>query len=647
MLLLAAVAPGLQAQGFYERSQPAKEAEAARFERALERLRMSRPAFVELAKRQPNLRLTPEGEAFHVCEIPAGSDLGSESPAASGAPVVAAAAVGSDTSGFVQTTQYPASQTFRLHSRKGARRMIYLDFDGHVTPAGGPWGGRIVSPAYDTDGNPSSFGGAERGAIQQIWRQVAEDFAPFDVDVTTEEPGAGALGYSGPGDTVWGMRVVIGGSASDWYKGGAGGVAFVGSFQRATEVPCFVFSKNLYGFNSIAYAASHEVGHTFGLSHDGTLSGDEYHNGQGNWAPIMGAGYGKSVVQWSKGDYADANNSQDDLALIAQEAPYGDPGIALTRETALELQPGDTAGGIIPRDVDQAWYRIPMTDGAVDIVGEVASPSPNLKLRLALQDEAGVEVASTAVGSTMGARLRANVASGIHYLIVDGIGAGDPRVSFDGYGSIGRFRISGTWPNNLKPLASAAGSTPLVGRAPLAVAFRSDVSVDLDGSISGVSWDFGDGSPVETSSNPIHVYPTPGNYVVRLTVTDNLGAAAHVDTPVRVVATATGPRSLSIVSGAASWGVRSRTVGRARASFRVVDSAGRPLPGVTVTASLTGLTSAFRSAVTDRAGYAVIQSDDLPSSAKGSVTFTVRAAVREGYAYLPARNRVTTAILRR
>lgn len=634
-LLLPAL---LGAEGFLERAQRAKDADAARLERAMAKLRMSRGDLSELARRQSNLYLTPEGEAFHHCEIPAGASLGPET--------AADAAIGADTSSFVQTTQYPASQTFKLHSRKGARRVIYLDFDGHTTPAGTPWGRRIVTPPYDTDGNTASFSGAERGSIQQIWRQVAEDFAPFDVDVTTEEPGAGSLGYSGPGDTVWGMRVVIGG-AGEWYGGGAGGVAILGSFQRASEVPCFVFSRNLFGFNSVAYAASHEVGHTFGLSHDGTRAGAEYYGGQSNWAPIMGAGYGKSVVQWSKGDYADANNQEDDLAIIAQEAPYADAGIALTRETALDLLPGDTAGGIIPRDSDQAWYRIVMTDGAVDLVGEVAGPSPNLKLRMTLLDEAGAEVASTPLGTSMGARLRANVTSGVHYLVVEGIGAGDPLVSFDGYGSVGRFRISGSWPNNLLPLASAAGSSPLVGRAPLEVTFRSDLSLDLDGSVASVAWNFGDGSPVSTSANPTHTYAAPGTYQATLTVTDNLGGASSVVTPILVSAKSVQPRWLTVSSGTAQWVALSRSVGRARATFRIVDSAGRPMPGVTVTASLTGLDTAFRSAVTDRAGFALIDSGDLATSDKGVVTFVVRSVTLPQHAYLPSRSRLTTVTLRR
>ena len=61
----------------------------------------------------------------------------------------------------------------------------------------------------------------------------------------------------------------------------------------------------------VAEAASHEAGHNMGLSHDGTSTA-AYYGGQGSgatgWAPIMGVGYYKNLSQWSKGEYALANN---------------------------------------------------------------------------------------------------------------------------------------------------------------------------------------------------------------------------------------------------------------------------------------------------------------------------------------------------
>jgi len=44
----------------------------------------------------------------------------------------------------------------------------------------------ITALPFDIDGVPYSFSTAELERIQYIWQRVAEDYAPFDVDVTTE-----------------------------------------------------------------------------------------------------------------------------------------------------------------------------------------------------------------------------------------------------------------------------------------------------------------------------------------------------------------------------------------------------------------------------------------------------------------------------
>jgi hypothetical protein len=64
-----------------------------------------------------------------------------------------------------------------------------------------------------------------------IWRSVAEDFAVFDVDVTTEDPGGEALRRVDEDDTAYGIRIVIGGRCSDWLGGGCGGIAYLRSFD--------------------------------------------------------------------------------------------------------------------------------------------------------------------------------------------------------------------------------------------------------------------------------------------------------------------------------------------------------------------------------------------------------------------------------
>ncbi len=213
-------------------------------------------------------------------------------------------------SGTVAAGPFPGEQTFLLHSRPGAARIIYLDFTGHTT-SGTSWnssftgGASFSTPPYDIDGNTASFSVAELDRIQYIWQRVVEDFAPFNVDVTTEDPGVEALRRANTSDLNYGVRVCIGGSSYDWYGAGAGGVAYLNSFNWSTDTPCYVFTAQL-GTGQEKYTAeaiSHEAGHTLGLSHDGTTGGAAYYEGHGNWAPIMGVGYYRETVQWSKGQY--------------------------------------------------------------------------------------------------------------------------------------------------------------------------------------------------------------------------------------------------------------------------------------------------------------------------------------------------------
>lgn len=130
--------------------------------------------------------------------------------------------------------------TFRLHSRPGSNHTIYLDFDGGITEGTG-WNNStgvetLVDIAYDRDGNPSSFSNSELSEIRKIWMLVAEDFAPFDVNVTTEDPGLDALTKSGGSDTTWGIRSLHT-SNTNGVCSGCGGIAYVGSLPPGSAHP--------------------------------------------------------------------------------------------------------------------------------------------------------------------------------------------------------------------------------------------------------------------------------------------------------------------------------------------------------------------------------------------------------------------------
>lgn len=82
---------------------------------------------------------------------------------------------------------------------------------------------------------------------------------------------------------------------------------------------------------------------------------------------------------------------------------------------------------------------------------------------------------------------------------------------------------------NQPPIVKLSSSLKY-GPAPLAVNFTGSASTDPEGSALTYSWDFGDGSPLNTTANPSHTFTTansnPKKFVVKLTVRDNLNAAS-------------------------------------------------------------------------------------------------------------------------
>lgn len=62
----------------------------------------------------------------------------------------------------------------------------------------------------------------------------------------------------------------------------------------------------------------------------------------------------------------------------------------------------------------------------------------------------------------------------------------------------------------------------------------TDLSTDNNGTIDTWSWDFGDGSPIETTQHPSHLYVVAGNYDVTLTVTSSNGCSSVIQQTVTI-----------------------------------------------------------------------------------------------------------------
>jgi PKD repeat protein len=551
-LLMVGLALPLPAQP--ANSSPRLLSRNARAQEVLESLRNRLPevarlnglephALEALVRRDRDLWFDREARIFYVCE---GLDHphSAEATTASG-EVSSASAVPNST------------DSFKLHSLPGSTRVVYLDFDGHVT-SGTAWntsktgGADIISAPFDMDGNPTSWSATELDRIKRIWQRVAEDFAPFAVDVTTEDPGVEALRRSSSTDTAYGIRVVVSPSSS-WY-GSAGGVAYLGSFQSSTDLPCFVFSDRLGPNNEkyVAEAISHEVGHTLGLNHDGKTDGTGYYQGHGDWAPIMGVGYYRAVTQWSKGEYALANNLEDDLAKIpTYGAPLAVDDYGNTLATAASLGGSSVlAYGVIENRADVDVFSFNTGSGTVSFTLSGTAPQTNLDIKAELLNASGA-VIQTSDGTGLGASISASVPGGTYYLRIQGVGTGDPATTgYSDYASVGEYRISGTTValTASQPPVAQVAATPTSGVGPLSVTFSSSGSSDSDGSISGYSWTFGDGAS-STAANPVHVYQDAGSYTAVLTVIDNSGLASSAS----VVITVTSPANqLPVAKAAAS-----------------------------------------------------------------------------------------------
>jgi PKD repeat protein len=436
----------------------------------------------------------------------------------------------------------PPDQTFKLHSRVGAKRTIYLNFVG-ATLTGTAWnssGNTITALPFDFDGLPYSFSSAELDRIQYIWKRVAEDYSPFDVDVTTEPPPADRLTRSSSSDDTFGTTVLIT-SRSGVYSCSCGGVAYLTVFDDVGDFykPALVFYDALGGGNEkyVADAISHEAGHNMGLGHDGTSSSGYYSghgSGETGWAPIMGVGYYQPLVQWSKGEYAGANNTQDDYAVMQNTGlppRTDDHGNSTATATAMPSTTANgvttfTASGVIERPTDVDFFSFAAGAGSVTINVSPAPRGPKLDVLATLRNGAGAVIATSNPTDSLPASIAANISTaGTYYVSVDGVGKGDPlSTGYTDYGSVGQYTVSvTTQATTSQPPTAVMSATPTSGTAPLDVTFDAAGSTDSDGTIVSYAWTFGDGGSQTGGPTAQRRYSTAGTYTASLTVTDNSG----------------------------------------------------------------------------------------------------------------------------
>ena len=385
--------------------------------------------------------------------------------------------------GYADTAEWsPASPTsalsvaalpanvFDLNSRPTSTRVMYLDFDGHSAddPAWASVGyPSIVSAPFDIDGNPGSFSIAEQSLIFEVWQRVAEDYRPFDINITTRDPGAEGIRRTSNIDAAYGQRVVV--TPSNFAGSGVIGVALLDVFGSDEDHAAYVFTDVPFKqtAKTMGEAVSHEAGHTFGLSHDGSAASPNYYDGHGAWAPIMGRPIdpARPVTQWSRGEYAGANNFEDDLAIIANGLTdqigrpamgFGPTTMPTVRRASTTVVPATVASGNIGRTGDRDVFAVDVLDGTLSVqlrppTGQAAWS--NLAAAVTIRNNLGNVIASGGPSAPSGwtVDLSTPVLAGRYTIEVGPVGWLAASTGFTAYASLGAFELIVNAPQGTAP----------------------------------------------------------------------------------------------------------------------------------------------------------------------------------------------------
>jgi hypothetical protein len=333
-----------------------------------------------------------------------------------------------------------------LNSYPSATAVILLDFDGHtVSNTSWNWNGPIVCGAS----------GLNSTQITEVFNRVAEDYRPFNVNITTDETKFNAAPLNRR------MRVICTVSY-EWY-GVSGGVAFVESFTWTDDTPCFVFtSLHNYNVKNISEASSHEAGHTLGLYHQSLYDANciklnEYHAGIGSgeigWAPIMGNGYYRNMTLWNSGQNSEGcNEIQNDLTVITTGNGFSfrtdDHSSAFNQSTTASFSNNQfTLSGVVERNTDQDLFKFTLPAfgrfqlNAIPYNVGTGNAGSDLDLQVTLLNSTQSSLGVYNPGTLLNSVIDTLMSAGTYYLRIEGKG----NIYAPAYASLGSYALNGTF----------------------------------------------------------------------------------------------------------------------------------------------------------------------------------------------------------
>lgn len=251
-----------------------------------------------------------------------------------------------------------------LASNSGSDYILYLDFDGETvhSRAGDFWLGSssVEIPAFDL----SSLGwqGREQEAIDAITEFIQEDYAPYDITITTEKPTSSEF-----------TTIYIGGT-NDWFRPGSN-IIGLATYDPGNTDPSnfgFAFTEELGVYQQFCngdllkfseYAAnliSHEAAHTYGANHVSDTSA--------LMNPYLP--YSPNTSMFGSGTIPGTTSTQDTQSLLGSNLGYAQSSDDHGDDSqhATTVNPTNTINALLERrdDVD-AFAFTPNTTGIMTI----------------------------------------------------------------------------------------------------------------------------------------------------------------------------------------------------------------------------------------------------------------------------------------
>ena len=305
----------------------------------------------------------------------------------------------------------------KFQSKPGAPKVLYWDITNAATvwPPEGMW---------------------------EAWQTFSSQYSMFDVNVTTDPDVYEAAGVANRGSC---------------HQVSTTGQSSCGLSSFGTSRACNIFKKSSPAYQGGTLA--HETGHQVGLNHDGSSSGGEYFSGLAafQWVPTMGVhaaaiGYAQGALQWSKGEYSGANQTEDDLNIITVTRKFlsfrtkTHNGVVPLNLTGTVVDPLLNRGQIVKNtDVDVFSFQIAGGAGhaKLTINRTERAYGSMLDIDATLFDGTGKSLGQSNKPANRSAEFDLPLPVGNYTLAIKGGAEGTPSAGFSNYSSLGFYAIEG------------------------------------------------------------------------------------------------------------------------------------------------------------------------------------------------------------